>query len=116
MKKISLPIDVSEYDVRVTWSGLKEDSVSEDAGLIEGFPIDPPDDCSGWLLVNFGVEVAKDADRYWSLWARKKVKPKKRVKRASVAEVKPPRAPRKKRGAAIEIEQAPKDDTTTETN
>lgn len=122
MKKISLPIDASKYDVRVTWSGLKEDEVPADAGVVDGFPIDPPDDRSGWLLVDFGVVAVKEADRYWSLWARERVKAKKRVKRAKtvVAEAKPKalRAPRKKRGtvAVDPIETETKDDAATETN
>lgn len=122
MKKISLPIDASVYDVRVTWAGLKEDVVPADAGVVEGFPIDPPDERAGWLLVEFGVEVAKDSDRYWSLWAREKVKTKKRVKaKAKTLAVDPrpkaPRASRKKRPApepAVEAET--KDETATETN
>lgn len=91
MKKISLPIDASKYDVRVTWAGLKEDEVPADAGVIDGFPIDPPDERAGWLLVGFGVQAAKDADRYWSLWARAKSKAKKRRQAAL-------QSPPKKRG------------------
>jgi hypothetical protein len=120
MKKISLPIDAGRYDVRVTWAGLKEDFVPADAGVIEGFPIDPPDDRAGWLLVNFGVQSTKDADRYWSLWAREKVRAtKKRAKRVKALAADPvtkPRTPRKKRTTTETVETEAKDETTPETN
>lgn len=120
MKKISLPIDVGRYDVRVTWAGLKEDDVPADAGVVDGFPIDPPDDRTGWLLVEFGVQSTKEADRYWSLWAREKVRAKKRAKRVKTLAADPvakPRKPRKKRNAPAEaIEGETKDETATETN
>ena len=113
MKKISLPIDASRYDVRVTWAGLKEDNVPADFGVVEGFPIDPPDDRLGWLLVEFGVEVAKDADRYWSLWAREKTKAtkakkKSRSKSPATADSNKTSAPRvaKKRGRGKKTQPA----------
>jgi hypothetical protein len=74
-------IDATKYDIRILWTGLKEEHVSPDAGVVEGYPLDPPDTGPGWLLVDWGVESLKDVDRYWTLWIREKTKIKVKGKR-----------------------------------
>jgi hypothetical protein len=76
-EKLSLPIDATKYDIRALWTGLKEEHVSPDAGVVEGYPLDPPEDGAGWFLVDWRVESTKEADRYWTLWAREKKAAKK---------------------------------------
>lgn len=77
-------IDATKYDIRILWTGPKEEHVSADAGVVEGYPLDPPDELPGWFLEDFGVESLKDADRYWTLWtrAKTKVRAKRKAKKA----------------------------------
>lgn len=107
-------IDGSKFDIRVICTGPGE---SEDAGYVEGVPIDPPDKSSGWMLVDLWVEhdtqqeQIKGEDKgekakivtklvnpaFYQIWARKKVvKPKRRSRKPKTtvaaevaAEVKP---------------------------
>jgi len=46
-------IDGNKYDIRVLCTGVGD---SDDAGYVEGVPIDPPDDKPGWMLVDLWVE------------------------------------------------------------
>lgn len=48
-----LKIDGTKNDIRLMISGLND---SPDAGLVEGVPIDPPDESPGWELVALWVE------------------------------------------------------------
>ncbi len=80
-------IDGVKNDVRVLCTGPND---SEDAGLVEGVPIDPPDYKPGWLLVDFWVEhdtVQEKGEKgqvitrkvnpvYHQLWVRPKSPPK----------------------------------------
>jgi hypothetical protein len=95
--RLSTPIDATKYDIRVLWTGLKEEHVSADAGVVEGYPLDPPD-IGPWQLVEFGIETTKDADRYWTLWIRPKSKgrgtAKKQKERKAEAKEKKPRTRR----------------------
>lgn len=111
--KLQQAIDATKYDIRVLWTGLKEEHVSADAGVVEGYPLDPPD-AGAWLLVEFGIETTKDADRYWTLWVREKTRGKRRgrPKKVTVAsEEKKPKA-RKPRTEKSE----PEAETGAETN
>lgn len=94
--RLNQPIDASKYDIRVLWSGLL-DHVPPDAALVEGFPLDPPDDAPGWMLVEFRVEPGKEADRYCTLWVRKKRIV--RARRAKAAQLAQEVAPKKERRA-----------------
>ena len=95
MRKLN--IDATKYDIRILWTGIKEEHVSADAGVVEGYPLDPPDSLPGWLLADWGVETTKDADRYWTLWIREKTKArKKRAKKATAAAPPPAEAPKKR--------------------
>lgn len=85
--KTGTPIDASKFDIRFLWSGIKEDHLSRDAGVVDGYPLDPPDEFSGWFLVDWGYETTKEADRYWGLWIREKSKRRAKLK---------PRKPRDK--------------------
>lgn len=103
--RLKEPIDATKYDIRILWTGLKEEHVSPDVGVVEGYPLDPPDTGPGWLLVDWGVESLKDVDRYWTLWIREKTKvAKKRGRPAAVqaAATAPPKArkPRKSKQRA----------------
>lgn len=100
--KTGTPIDASKFDIRFLWSGIKEDHLSRDAGVVDGYPLDPPDEFSGWFLVDWGYETTKEADRYWGLWIREKgkrrAKPKARKPRDKAQASKPtPAAPTEKR-------------------
>lgn len=93
-------IDASKYDIRVLWTGLKEEHVSTDAGVVEGYPLDPPDE-GPWQLVDWGVETRKEKDeyidRYWTLWVCGKTPARKpRVKKAKAPDA--PQERPKKRG------------------
>lgn len=81
MQKPTMPLDAAKYDIRVTWHGIKEDNVSADAALVEGFPLDPPDEIGAWYLVQFErdtrIEEKQIVDRYCCIWAREKTAPKK---------------------------------------
>lgn len=107
--KLSRPIDATKYDIRVLWTGLKEEHVSADAGIVEGYPLDPPDDGDGWYLVDWGVETMKESDRYWTLWAREKTAPK-RKKRAAAAKAPPAPKEKKPRTRRARPEPSPPDE------
>lgn len=81
MQKPTMPLDAAKYDIRVTWHGIKEDNVSIDVALVEGFPLDPPDEIGTWFLVQFDrdsrIEEKQVVDRYCCIWAREKTAPKK---------------------------------------
>lgn len=92
-------IDGSANDIRVLCTGSGE---SPDAGLVEGVPIDPPDDSPGWILVRLWVEhdtlqekgekgaitTRKVDPAYYQLWAR----PKSKAPKAKPTAVTPPPA------------------------
>ncbi len=86
MRKLN--IDATKYDIRILWTGPKEEHVSADAGVVEGYPLDPPDELPGWFLVDVGVESLKDTDRYWTLWirAKTKVRAKRKAKKPAPTE------------------------------
>jgi hypothetical protein len=86
--RLNQSIDATKYDIRVLWTGVKEEHVSSDAGVVEGYPLDPPD-AGKWQLVEFGVETTKDADRYWTLWIREKGRAKGRPKKKPAASAAP---------------------------
>lgn len=106
------PIDATKYDIRMLWTGLKEEHVSPDAGVVEGYPLDPPDTGPGWFLVDWGVESLKDVDRYWTLWIREKTAPKrgrpKKAVAASATNTTPPkgRKPRTRKSRASDPQPA----------
>lgn len=103
MRKLNQPIDALKYDIRVLWTGLKEEHVSADAGIVEGYPLDPPDE-GPWHLVDFGIETTKEVDRYWTLWIREKTKTRKPRKKAVAAPAQPVHPP-KKRGRKPKAEK-----------
>ena len=80
-------IDATKYETRVTKTGENIEPLPADAGLIDGWPIDRPDERSGWLLVDVFVVAS---DEYHALWARPrgklKVKRKKKAKPTPQAE------------------------------
>lgn len=107
--KLNQPIDATKYDIRVLWTGLKEEHVSADAGVVEGYPLDPPDE-GPWQLVEFGIETTKDADRYWTLWIREKTKArKKRAKKVQAAPTEPKKRGRKPRADKVLVEHLTSD-------
>lgn len=77
------PIDATKFDVRGLWTGLKEEHTSPDAGMVEGYPFDPPNQEKGWLLVSVTPFPAMKTEptSYFTLWIRpKKGAPKKKRK------------------------------------
>lgn len=96
-------IDGSKNDIRVLCTGPTD---SDDAGYVEGVPIDPPDDSPGWQLVDLWVEhdtvqekgekdtltTRKVNPAYYQLWSRPKPKAAKAAK-----PVKPPKPPKTQR-------------------
>ena len=97
--RLKEPIDATKYDIRILWTGVKEEHVSPDAGVVEGYPLDPPTQAPGWLLVDWGVESLKDVDRYWTLWIREKtaLKLKRGPKKAVAAPVTTPTPPKERK-------------------
>lgn len=108
-------IDGNKNDIRVLCTGPTD---SDDAGLVDGVPIDPPDDSPGWLLVDLWVEhdtvqekgekgsltTRKVNPAYFQLWARPKSKQKKqRVSKVAPAETAPKKRGRKPKGAAAPV-------------
>lgn len=114
------PIDWDKYDIRVLWTGVNEQHVSADLGLVEGYPIDPPDDLPGWILCGIETHVVKvrikvegekketevERERYCVLWkrlkaskAKKKAGRKKSGASASTKSEEPaaPKTPKQKR-------------------
>lgn len=101
-------IDGSKNDIRVLCVGPTD---SDDAGLVDGVLIDPPDDLPGWLLVKCELEtdtiqekgekgqlVTKKVNpRYHCLWARPKTrtrtKRKPRTKKPSQEDLTGQRSP-----------------------
>lgn len=97
-------IDGSVNDIRVLCSGPGD---SDDAGLVEGVPIDPPDDNPGWILVKLWVEhdtlqekgekgavtTRKVDPAYYQLWARPKSKVPAVKAKPTASVVTPPAAP-----------------------
>lgn len=98
---ISMRIDGTKNDIRVTCISPTD---SEDAGLVEGVPIDPPDEQPGWILLGYELETdtiqekgekgqlitRKTDPRYHCWWARPKTKVRKtRVKRKAKAPEQP---------------------------
>lgn|SRR5574341_512889 len=104
-------IDATKYDIRVTWTGLKDDNVPPDAVLVDGWPIDPPDELPGWFLVDFRVESGKDGDRYCSLWAREKTKAKVKKPKKAAQVAAAPKTPKKRGRPRATPEAAPAEST-----
>lgn len=83
----NLDLDGSKYDIRLLCTGTAD---SDDAGLVEGVPIDPPDDTPGWVLKALWVEhdvLQEKGDKgtvvnrkvnpaHYQLWAKPKPKTK----------------------------------------
>lgn len=82
-------IDGVKNDIRVMCTGAHD---SEDAGVVEGVPLDPPDDSPGWVFVMMllvehdtvqekgekgTVITRKTKPAYHQLWVRPKTKVKK---------------------------------------
>jgi len=57
MRQKIAPIDGSQNDIRLI---VSEEGWSEDAGLVVGEPVDPPDESPGWQLVDFWVEYDEE--------------------------------------------------------
>lgn len=72
-------IDATKFETRIVKTGEGVD-LPPDVGLIEGWPIDPPDERPGWLLVDVFV-VTGDKPEYHVLWARPRGKAKKPSKK-----------------------------------
>lgn len=102
-------IDASKFDIRVLWTGLKEEHVSSDAGVVEGYPLDPPDE-GPWQLVDWGVETRKEKeeyiDRYWTLWVSEKTVAKKPRAKKQKADA-PAAAPKEKKARGGKREKPP---------
>lgn len=104
----TMAIDATKYDIRALWTGLKAEHTSADAGILEegeGYPLDPPDNRSGWILVRCELHLPKkgeDPDKYWTLWIREKKQVRKARKRAKAASSKktPATKTSKKKAAA----------------
>lgn len=112
MRNTNLHIDATKYDIRVLWTGTKEEHVSADAGVVEGYPLDPPDEFSGWFLEAVGVETTKEADRYWTLWTREKTAAKKARKSKQKAAPPEPKAPKEKKPRERKRRDKPPEDPT----
>lgn len=57
MRQKIAPIDGGKNDIRLI---VVEEGWSEDSGLVDGEPIDPPDQTGGWVLVDFWVEYDEE--------------------------------------------------------
>ena len=94
-------IDGSRNDIRIL---ISDRTTSEDAGLVEGVPLDAPDDSLGWVLVKLWIEhdtvQEKGEDKgavvtkktnpvFYQLWAR----PRSKTVVAKPKLAKPPSAP-----------------------
>lgn len=102
-------IDATKFETRIVKTGEGVD-LPPDVGLIEGWPIDPPDERPGWLLVDVFV-VTGDKPEYHVLWARprgkaKKKPSKKKKPETAPAVVKAPRV-RKSRSKKNEVSEEP---------
>lgn len=116
----NLDLDGSKYDIRLLCTGSSD---SDDAGLVEGVPIDPPDDTPGWVLKALWVEhdvLQEKGDKatvvnrkvnpaHYQLWAKPKSKPKKpKAKKAVADKEKPKRTRRVKQQQTLpNVEQGP---------
>jgi hypothetical protein len=116
-------IDGNKYDIRVTCINPTD---SDDAGFVEGVPIDPPDSEPGWLLCGFELEtdmvqekgekgqlVTKKTDpRYHCLWVRPKAKQRKprkqRKSREQPAEPPPSEEPKAEAQPPAPVAPAPR--------
>lgn len=100
----NLDLDGSKYDIRLLCTGPAD---SDDAGLVEGVPIDPPDDSAGWVLKALWVEhdvLQEKGDKgtvvnrkvnpaHYQLWAKLRSRSKAKAK----AKVKPDKDKPKRR-------------------
>jgi len=57
MRQKITPIDGGKNDIRLI---VSDEGWSEDSGIVDGEPIDPPDATGGWLLVDFWVEYDEE--------------------------------------------------------
>lgn len=113
MPSITKPIDATKYEIRALWTGVGVGHMSEDVEVVTvGYPFEPPDDLGGWYLVDYTADK-DNTDRFFTLWAREKIKPKAAKKKKkpgapaadiqniideTKAAVAPQPAPKKKRG------------------
>lgn len=120
-------IDATKYDIRMLPTSATD---SEDAGVVNGVPFDPPDDLPGWVM--HGIHIEHDSEQvkgekgavttklvnsvYYVLWVRPKP-PKPKVKAESKSKSKskgggdaPPPSPSeggKKRGRKRRGQETP---------
>jgi len=57
MRQRIAPIDGGKNDIRLI---VSDEGWSEDSGIVDGEPIDPPDNTGGWTLVDFWVEYDEE--------------------------------------------------------
>jgi hypothetical protein len=105
-------------DIRVLLSGPSD---SEDAGLVEGVPLDPPDDNPGWVLSDLWVEhdtvqekgekgqtiTRKTNPVFYQVWSRPKTKAKKKRKARTPREPKVAEAKKDPIAAALDAGVTP---------
>lgn len=66
-------IDATKYEIRALWTGIGEEHTAEAAGLVEGYPFEPPDELPGWQLVDY--QIGKDGGyRFFTLWVKERLK------------------------------------------
>jgi hypothetical protein len=118
-------IDGVKNDVRVLCTGPHD---SEDAGLVNGVPIDPPDWTAGWVLVDLWVEhdtvqekgekgqvtTKKVNPAFYQIWVKPKTKVKGKRLEAKRRDEKPPAAAPKKRGRKPKPPETPPPPIETE--
>lgn len=81
MPSITKPIDATKYEIRALWTGVGVGHMSEDVEVVTvGYPFEPPDDLGGWFLTDYMADK-DNTDRFFTLWVREKIKPKKTRKK-----------------------------------
>lgn len=106
MKQPKEWISADEWDIRIMETGANSNSEPpRDLGVVEGYPLDPPDDAKGWKLVSWSLHAP---GHYVCVWAKPKKRKVARAAKKPPETAAPPKTP-SKRGRKPKEE--PKSDT-----